>query len=736
MSVKQKSPKVNSLVFAVGFTAIAGQLAFIRLITQSFSGNELSMCIAIGHWMLWTGIGSLLGTRFIRRDFLVKNLFGVIALYVTLLVITSNLLLVFRRVIGIELSEVLGLGRIFFWTGLMLLPSALINGLFFPVCTRWIDDRNIGYPIHRVYICETVGSAFGGIVFILLVAAGMPTVYLVNLVAFFLLTVSSWILLKLRKFRILTTLIALLSIGLLSVAVTPVIERAKWAPYRVQEIRESPHQVITALSYAGDQFLFSNNEPLWSFGIEENAEEVVHFALLSHPEPRHILIIGPLFQDITDQIAKYPSVESITSVQGDEILDKFSRQIGSEPPDLGVDVRRIVDDPIRFIKNSEACFDVVILNIPLPVNIAWNIYYSREFLMLLRDHLQNAAVVSMCFPGSETYLNDDQIQFFKVMENTVRAVFDHSGWIPGFTLHLLASDQPLHLNFDAITAELQFRNIKNQYIQKNYLWDRLSPMKMDFLLDRIARCETGRLNSIKKPVAFYYSTVLWDQQTGGFLRRIYPWFEARSPWLFGVLFFAVGLIVIIILNRLQLHAATSKMMMALVGFSIMSLESVVLIAMQSYVGALYLRIALLSMAFMLGAASGAAWERRRQFAQNRRQLRIAGAALLLINIIYGLLLFHNSLILNFPGCHYLALLSCGFMSGMIFPILSQRIKSLSATSAASAGGSIYAWDIIGSCLGIYITSGLIIPVYGLMAVIAQVAAILVLLLIALLSFNG
>lgn len=735
MSVEHKLPKVNSLVFAVGFMAISGQLAFIRLITQSFSGNELSMSIAIGHWMLWTGVGSLLGARFIRRDFLVRHLFGLIVFYTFLLIVTSDLLLALRRVIGVDLSEVLGLGRIFIWSGIMMLPSALINGLFFPTCVRWVDDLQINYPIHKVYIFETLGSAVGGIVLILLVSLGMETSHVIHLLAFSFVIVGGWILLRTGKLRLLTSVAAVVFCGLFSGVVIPAIERAKWRPYQVEAIRESPHQVLTELSYAGNRLLFSNSEPLWCFGIEENAEELVHFALLNHPEPRHVLVIGALFQDIIGELVKYPALESIHAVQNDEILNEFARQKSSEQSISGVEVCRVVDDPVRFMQHSQARFDVVILNIPLPVNIAWNVYYTREFLALLKDHLNAEAVVSMCFPGSETYLNDYQVQFFKVMENTVRSVFKYSEWVPGATIHLLASDHRLDIQLAAIISEMQRRGIENRYIQKNYLWDRLSPFKIDFLLSRLSRSDTERINSIKKPVAFYYSTVVWDQRTGGLLKKIYPWFDRQPAFLFVIVFVGICFIVLFVLNRRERACTAGKMMMALVGFSFMSLESVVLIAMQSYAGALYIRIALLSMAFMLGAAAGASWQRRRQHIQGRRQLRIACAVLLFTNIVYGLLLLHDSLVLGFPWFHYLTLLICGSMSGMIFPILSRRIKELSAISAAGAAGSVYAWDIIGSCFGIYVTSGLIIPVYGLMTVTAQVAAILVLLLIALFRFG-
>jgi len=139
---------------------------------------------------------------------------------------------------------------------------------------------------------------------------------------------------------------------------------------------------------------------------------------------------------------------------------------------------------------------------------------------------------------------------------------------------------------------------------------------------------------------------------------------------------------------------------------------------------------------MLGAVSGAAWQRQHCSKVNQRQLLSVLTGLLVIVLIYGLLIVLGSGLLACAGLHYLVLLISGFTGGMIFPILSQRVSHYHSISAASAAGSVYAWDIIGSCLGVYVTSGLIIPVYGLLTSILGIGIILVIILAATLFFPG
>ncbi|MDO9548962.1 MAG: hypothetical protein Q7J65_08385, partial [Candidatus Marinimicrobia bacterium] len=673
MSLTRKSLKTNSLIFAVGFTAIIGQLVFIRLTAQSFNGNELTMCVAIGHWLLWTGIGSLIGSRIAPNRLEEKKLFTLIVLYSVLLIGAANLLMLIRQLIGVNLSEMLGLGRIFLWTGLLFILPSLINGLFFPLLVNWVSWQNIENPIHKVYITETIGSATGGMVFIAMILIGVSTVNMLNLITAILIVTAGFVFIEKSLYKLIIAIISIFLFVVLAQFISPKISSIRWSPYRIIEIRESPHQAIAALSYDENVILFSNNEPLWSFGIEENAEELVHFGMLNHPAPHHVLIIGPVYEDLITQLGKYPSTETITSVQSDKVLsDLLDKYTG--PESIGkIEIRRIIDDPLKFLRQSTLCFDVMILNIPLPLNAMWNVYYSTEFFTLLKNHLNDMAVVAMQFPGSETYLNNNQLQFLKVMENTVGSVFTHIAWIPGETVHLIASDQRLESSFEHIAFELKYRGIDNRYIRDNYLWDRLSPMKIDFLNDQLARCDTKRINSIVKPIGFYFNTVLWDQQTGGLLKKIYPWFAGKSPVLFGAMITGIILLMLLIFHRNKRYAAVSKLNMAMVGFSIMSLESVVLITLQSFAGSLYLRVALLSMSFMVGAAGGAAWQRRYHDKSKRLQLYFVLSALLLTTLIYGLLLNSGSYLLNYPGLHYSVLFLGGFTGGLIFPTLSQRV---------------------------------------------------------------
>jgi len=43
---------------ATGFSAVVGQIVLMRELIQVFNGNEISLGILLGMWLLWTAVGS------------------------------------------------------------------------------------------------------------------------------------------------------------------------------------------------------------------------------------------------------------------------------------------------------------------------------------------------------------------------------------------------------------------------------------------------------------------------------------------------------------------------------------------------------------------------------------------------------------------------------------------------------------------------------------------------------
>ncbi len=701
------------LVGTLGAVSMVGQISFIRLSALSFYGNELTMGVVLGHWLLWTGIGSMAGSRLVKRIPVRRTILLISFIYAIVLLLFSYILFIIREIVGIHTSEIVGFGPIFVWTFLILIIPSFTNGLFFPFFVKWVKSFYSKSAVPRVYLAEMFGAAVGSLLFAEFIYLGLNTLQILHLmVALFI--ISAAVFLVTSKKRLFISLIfSLVVIICLLIFSQPMLLNAKWKPFRVVSFKESPYLSLTTVNYEGVFTLYGDSEPVWTFGEREKAEELVHFGLLSHSYPESILVIGIGNSELIREIERHPSVKNVTIIQPDGILQKDLNAF-TVCDSFPCSVRYIIEDPIKILRKIRSKYDVVLLNIPTPVNAQWNRFYTYEFFQLIHRVISPNGIAVLHFPGGENFLTDDHIDFLKTISNTVKLVFKNITWIPGETIHLLASDFPVHNDYASISATLKKRNLKMMYIQDYYLYDRLSPMRIDFLKSQVDQCQTNVVNLITRPVGYYYDTVLWDQRTKGVVSFLYKSLrEIRPEYILGVLIAIIAALVVTFWvrgkGRTLIHFS-----MAAIGFVHMSLEVSLIIIFQSYVGGVYLRIVFLMFAFMIGAGFGAIFQIKGIPGMGFKQLIGLLILITFLPIIVLLSLVFHATPISISWMVPIVLFGSGFIEGIIFPILTMYANKFSASSAvAPSAGRVYAWDVLGSCIGAYFVSGIIIPIWGL-----------------------
>ena len=122
----------SSLVFAfllMGFSFTVMQTLMARELLVSFAGNELSIGLVLGSWLILEAVGSGLAAR------LVERIKGGASSYAALQVALSLLLplsvyaaFTVRRIVGITPGEGMGLVPTFYSALLVLLPLGLVDG--------------------------------------------------------------------------------------------------------------------------------------------------------------------------------------------------------------------------------------------------------------------------------------------------------------------------------------------------------------------------------------------------------------------------------------------------------------------------------------------------------------------------------------------------------------------------------------------------------------------------------
>jgi spermidine synthase len=169
--------------------------------------------------------------------------------------------------------------------------------------------------------------------------------------------------------------------------------------------------------------------------------------------------------------------------------------------------------------------------------------------------------------------------------------------------------------------------------------------------------------------------------------------------------------------------------MAFTGFAEMTLEMVVLLAFQALHGYVYHEVSLIVAAFMVGAALGGGVMNRLIAAKRmpeaagssalgrgrgwaRRPLRVLitaqGIAMLYAFLLPSALL--KAAALPLPNLSFpLLTLLVGFLGGMDFPLAAELTKG----DVGRVAGLIYGADLVGACLGAFLSSALLIPVLGI-----------------------
>lgn len=105
-------------------------------------------------------------------------------------------------------------------------------------------------------------------------------------------------------------------------------------------------------------------------------EMVAHVPLFTHPEPKHVLVVGGGDGGVIREVLKHPSVEKATLVEIDgkviEYSKKYLPSIAGALDDPRVDVQ--VDDGFMHIAKAENAYDVIMVDSTEPVGPAVKLF--------------------------------------------------------------------------------------------------------------------------------------------------------------------------------------------------------------------------------------------------------------------------------------------------------------------------------------------------------------------------
>ena len=735
---KQPESAVTAALALVGFSAVIGQIVLMRELIVVFNGNEISVGIMLATWLFWTAAGSSLSSRFAlsgnnarRAVAALECLLGV-SLLPTIWALRASRTF-FQTVPG----ELVGPVPMLLASLACLSVFCLVSGSLFVVATRMYEQEcavSARVATSTAYLLEAAGSGSGGILASIVLLRFLESFQVATFVAVLNLCMAAVLLFRISRRQLAAVIVAVAVFAVvLLVYVAPSLGRSAqarlWRGFHLVGSRDSIYGNLAVIETGNIRSIYDNGVILASAPDENTAEEAVHYALLEHPAPRQLLLIGGGVNGSISQALKHPTVERIDYVELDPALIDIARQffpVQSAPVISDSRVHLHYADGRYYLKTASEIFDLIILNVPDPQTAQLNRYYTVEFFRSARDHLAPGGVLALQLRSSEDYISPDLAEFLRCIHHTLRDVFPYVVSIPGETIHFFGATRPdvLTDNPQTLLARLQERNLKTQYVREYFIPFRMMPDRMVQVREQLQPLPSTPVNRDFEPIAYYFDVVLWSTQ---FKLGYSRWFRAAAHIAFAgvvdavlMISLFVAVLVAFVPARERRARSAAAYCMAATGFTLMALQIFLLLAFQSVYGYVYQQLAILVAMCMAGIAFGSWLGIRHIRSSDSPPYRTIATTQFLLALSAPVLIFVVSVLSQVSGIATTWLVAqfifpalatlCGMLGGYQFPLATEIY--LHDSSERSRLGTLYAIDLLGGCAGALVLSGYLIPVFG------------------------
>ena len=575
---------IRSALFGLGFISIPAQIYLLRESYMVFYGNELILGIMLSAWMLLTGAGAWMGRYFSS----IKGRYGLV-LFLMLMLSALPLLMIIKlnlyRALVLPTGTMAGINDVIYAAFLVQLPFCLINGFLFTALSSLLKEGGNAYSL------ESAGSLVSGAMVNFILLWVFPSrLSLLLLSSIYLVAVVYFSFSFRRKFTPwITIIVSVLIIVLLSHAdIREVSYHALYSGQTVIEDRETPYGQLVVTTRSGQLNVYGNGLLMFSSGDEINAEENVHYAMVQHPAPKNILLVSGGLSGAINEILKYYPLR-IDYVELNPALLKLDMRSLKTIEKKGVFVH--TGDARRFLRNSSAVYDVVLVLLPPPSSLQMNRFYTSEFLYELKKRLSPDGIVSYSLPTTSDYVSRAGEDLNSILYKTLKGSFRNVMLVPGGKTFFIASDAGLSLD---IPGMIDNKGISTSYVNKYYLDSGHMKERAEYIKANIS--EAAEMNHDFRPLMFFAQIKYWMS----YFNRHY-------------LSVAVILLLALVLVVMNLNPVNTGLFTG--GFTAGAFQVLIILSLQIYCGYVFQITGFVVMVFMLGLALGS-WAGRQWFRQS------------------------------------------------------------------------------------------------------------------------
>ncbi len=748
-----------SLLLVTGLSGIVAQTVLIRESLIIYGGNELSIGVTIGSWVVWEALGAYLGGRWPRRDSGVgRALIGASLLFAFAFPASIYGIRILKIACGLPPEVSMGIMAIFYTSMVIFLPTGLLHGFSFTASCRLYENirGKDSLAAGRVYFYEMLGTIIGGILvsYVLITQFHSFRIAAVILVLMPLACLSLALSLP-DKRRVLAGLSLTFAAGSLCFTALGLDNhfqslsiRTQWHGRIIISYENSLYQNIAVTRDMDQYTFFTDGLPAATLPVPDitRVEEIVHIPLLAHGQPRDILVLHGGAGGVIGEILKYPTVRHIDCIEIDPaylaaIVRYPSRLVRSELDDPRLSLHYI--DGRRFVKGSPLPlslprrYDVVLVGLPAPHTLQGNRFFTTEFFRETKKILAKDGVLVFTVPGSLAYYDKELQDINMSAMATARSVFSHVAVVPGEENIFLASSsaKATGLSPEQMAARLKHCGVATKLISLPHLIYRLDKERMEWFRSAI-KPSRAEVNRDLSPKGLYYNIAYANALHTPSMKTFFAAAQSRGIALF---LLATALIVAAaFLLKGRCRAIPVLFVISTTGFTVMLLELSLIFVFQVMYGYVFHEIGMLITMLMAGMAAGSMAVSSRPAVTARASKTLAGteAALALFCL---LLLPLFSLAGQTAGAGGLSprllffalLFVSGLFAGMEFP-LAVKLYEENVPPTGSVG-PVYGSDLAGGFVGGLIGGFFLFPLMGLTKSCLLFAAIKICALLLLLS---
>lgn len=454
-------------------------------------------------------------------------------------------------------------------------------------------------------------------------------------------------------------------------------------------------------------------------------EESVLAALLAHPAPRRLLILGAFPTPAVQTALTLPWLQVDCAPLDPALADARDYMAPATRRVLTSGRVRIEDedDASVFLARSPGRYDVIFLNLPLPANALMGRLTTEETLSRAKTALAPGGVLVAAMPVIGVAPDARPMALTAGVARSIAACFATTAMMPASRKVFIFATPDRRAGFPDVynwPARMKSWNLRPVWLTDANLRMMMTPKRLSDLREGIRAAPPSVSNSPLHPAGHSAAVAAWAAATHVGSMTPLAWVAGLDIWQMGLGILVLGGLCAILLTALVSPLRFGIALAAgILGVSVGTVLAALLMAAQCLNGTLYGQMGLIAGCVLLGAALGGRVTSRREFETD------PGATLSVMQVALGVCAAALALILPWMGMGNALII--GVVAQVGIPVLALGVGAIAGTQlplaamlcadppAGTRGGNaalVPVCAVAGGAVGMWAGGSLVLPALG------------------------